>query len=142
MGKNKAAKTTEENARKMLEKILNQVPTNLGTVKYTRHHSLGSQTQRFNSNVCATRDEDDAKRRSLYKDYCIEKIKAAFEGRKMSEQLRSKGPLNELKRNVKYRRERMQERLEVTQQELGQEPKPNPIAARRLSQGMSSMVIG
>lgn len=92
--------------------------------------------------MCATKDEDDAKRRSLYKDYCIEKIKAAFEGRKMSEQLRTKGPLNELRRNVEYRRERMQERLEATQHELGQEQKPNPIATRRLSQGMSSMVIG
>lgn len=71
--------------------------------------------------MCAARDEDDARRRNLYKEYCIEKIKAAFEGRKMSEQLRTKGPLNELKRNVKYRRERMQERIEVTQHELGEE---------------------
>jgi len=42
MGKSKAAKTTEENARKVLERILSQVPTNLKTVKYTRKHSIGS----------------------------------------------------------------------------------------------------
>jgi len=42
MGKNKAAKTTEENARKLIDRILLQVPTNLKTVKYTRKLSVGS----------------------------------------------------------------------------------------------------
>jgi hypothetical protein len=53
MGKNKASKTTEENSRLILEEILRKVPTTLGSVKYRRHKSVGSQTQRFNSSVIA-----------------------------------------------------------------------------------------
>jgi hypothetical protein len=60
----------------------------------------------------------------------------------MSEKLRKQGPLNELKKTVKYRKERMQERIEETKLELGDELKPNPVSARRLSQGMSSMLLG
>jgi len=59
----------------------------------------------------------------------------------MSEKLRKQGPLNVLKKNVQYRKERMQERIEETKLILGDELKPNPVSARRLSQGMSSILL-
>lgn len=100
MGKNKAAKTVESNAREILSRtITSDDPTS--RFKYHRNLTFGlPHPSYFNSKVLHTVRDEGSKRRQIYKDYCIEKIKAAFEGRKLAEETKQMAPLQQLRKNV------------------------------------------